>query len=71
MKYFHKIQITNPDNTPGEILGETMDTDRIKAMSQAAAALGRIGGKTKGKSKVRGDSEYYRNIRKLRKNKIS
>lgn len=31
------------------------------------ARIGSKGGKAKGKSKVRGDSEYYRRIRKKRK----
>lgn len=35
--------------------------------SQAAAILGRKGGRTKGASKVRGDSAYYRGIRAKRR----
>jgi hypothetical protein len=36
--------------------------------SKAAKQLGKLGGKAgKGKAKVRGNSEYYRTIRKKRK----
>ena len=39
--------------------------------NSAAVALGKLGGKTKGKSKVRGDSEYYRKLAAKRKGRTS
>lgn len=34
-----------------------------------ASAMGKKGGKTTGTAKVRGDSEYYRKLRQIRKEK--
>jgi len=39
------------------------DEQQTKIISSYFSALGRKGGSATGKSKVRGDSEYYRNIR--------
>jgi hypothetical protein len=44
-----------------------MTTD--PAISAAAAAMGRKGGKATGDAKRRGDSEYYRRIRAAREAK--
>jgi len=42
-----------------------------KLVTKYMSSLGKKGGKAKGVSKVRGDSEYYRKIRSMRKSKPS
>jgi hypothetical protein len=41
-----------------------------KQMSAAAAVLGKKGGKASGKSKVRGDADYYRKLALKRWGKV-
>lgn len=53
-------------NPPFEMIPHSKKEDEVltKTIHNYFSALGKKGGSKKGKSKVRGDSEYYKNIRK-------